>query len=260
MKLNNSEVFSAYAQYYDLLYRDKDYEGEARFVKGLIQKYAPNAKNLLELGCGTGIHAEKLAAAGYSVHGVDLSAEMLKWAEERLRHLPEKEAKMLSFSCGDIRQFHHRDQFDAVISLFHVMSYQVENSDLAAVFNTVKQHLNPKGVFIFDCWYGPAVLSDPPVVRVKRLEDERIEVTRIAEPKMYPNENRVDVHYQVFIKDKSTGGVEILKETHNMRYLFMPEILGLCEGCGFSILEAREWMTDKEPGLDTWGVYFVVGA
>lgn len=254
-------VFGAYAQYYDLLYRDKDYDGEVRFINGLIQKHAPNAKHLLEFGCGTGIHAEKLAVAGYSVHGVDLSAEMLKCAEERIRYFPEVEAKRLSFSCGDIRQFRHgRGHFDAVISLFHVMSYQIENSDLAAVFNTVKQHLNPKGAFIFDCWYGPAVLSDPPVVRVKRLEDERIEIIRIAEPEMYPNENRVDVHYQVFIKDKSTGKVEILEETHKMRYLFMPEILDLCEEFGFSMLGTGEWMTGKLPGLDTWGVYFVVGA
>lgn len=252
-------VFDTYARYYDLLYRDKDYDGEVRFINGLIRKHAQNAKHLLELGCGTGIHAEKLATAGYSVHGVDLSAEMLKCAKERLRYLPEKEAKMLSFSCGDIRQFHHGNRFDAVISLFHVMSYQTSNADLVAVFNTVKQHLNPKGVFIFDCWYGPAVLSDPPVVRVKRLEDERIEITRVAEPEMYPNENRVDVHYQVFIKDKFTGKVEILKETHRMRYLFMPEIIGLCDKFCFSVMEAGEWMTVNSPGVDTWSVYFVVG-
>ncbi len=252
-------VFGSYAQYYDLLYRDKDYDGEARFTNKLIQKYAPNAKHLLELGCGTGIHAEKLAAKGYTVHGIDISAEMLKRAEDRLRYLPKNESEKLSFSCGDIRQFRHRDSFNAVISLFHVMSYQTKNSDLAAVFNAVKQHLHPKGIFIFDCWYGPAVLSDPPVVRVKRLEDKKIEVIRIAEPKMSPNNNRVDVHYQVFVKNKSTGEVEIFEETHRMRYLFMPEIINLCEVFGFFMLDFREWLTNNPPGLDTWGVYFVVG-
>ena len=181
--MNSSEVFGAYAQYYDLLYRDKDYGGEVRFINGLIQKYAPNAKRLLELGCGTGIHAEKLAALDYSVHGVDISMAMLRRAEERLRYLPEEEARTLSFSCGDIRQFHHDDRFDAAISLFHVMSYQTGNEDLKKVFAMVRQHINPKWIFILDCWYGPAVLSDPPVVRVKRLEDKQIEVTRIADLK-----------------------------------------------------------------------------
>lgn len=51
--------------------------------------------------------------------------------------------------------------------------------------------------------------------------------------------------YQVFIQDRSTGKVEILEGTHRAHYLFIPEILGLCEECGFSILDAREWMTGK---------------
>lgn len=250
-------VFNTYASYYDLIYRDKDYDGEVQFVNGLIQKHAPNAKHLLELGCGTGIHAEKLVSSGYSVHGVDFSVEMLKCAEGRLRYLPEEEAKRLSFSCGDIRQFRHGGRFDAVISLFHVMSYQTKNKDLEAVFNTVKQHLKPKGVFIFDCWYGPAVLSDPPVVRVKRLEDERIEITRIAEPEMYPNENRVDVHYQVFIKDKSTERVEILEETHRMRYLFKPEIEQILNLSGLSLLNGQEWLSSNELDFNTWNSCFI---
>lgn len=252
-------VFGKYAQYYDLLYRDKNYDGEVRFIDGLIQKYAPNAKNLLELGCGTGIHAEKLAAEGYSVHGVDLSIEMLKCAEERIRNLPGKEAKRLSFSCGEIRQFHHGRRFDAVISLFHVMSYQTKNSDLTAVCDTVKQHLKPKGIFIFDCWYGPAVLSDPPVVRVKRLEDKKIEITRIAKPEMYPNENRVDVHYQVFIKDKSTERVETLEETHKMRYLFKPEIEQILKLSGLSLLNGQEWLSGNELDFSTWNGCFISG-
>ena len=59
------------------------------------------------------------------------------------------------------------------------------------------------------------------------------------------------MHYQLFIKDKSTGKVNILKETYIMRYLFMPEIIHWCENEGFKLLDVKEWMTDKEPGLDT---------
>ena len=253
-------IFDVYAGYYDLLYRDKDYDGEALFVNGLLRKQAPEAARLLELGCGTGIHAGKLAALGYSVHGIDISRAMLEQAKERLKSLPEEHSRRLSFAYGDIREFHHDGSFDAAISLFHVMSYQTHNDDLTRAFAGVKQHINPKGVFIFDCWYGPAVLNDPPVVRVKRMENNQIEAVRIAEPEILPNENRVNVHYQVFIKNKATGKIEIFKETHKVRYLFMPEIEQLCKAVGFALIDAREWMTDKEPGMDTWGVYFVAGA
>ena len=31
-----AEVFNAYAKYYDLLYKDKDYAAEAAYIDGLI--------------------------------------------------------------------------------------------------------------------------------------------------------------------------------------------------------------------------------
>ncbi len=253
-------VFGNYAHYYDLLYRDKDYVGEAQFLQKLVQTYAPSANSILELGCGTGMHALLLAKAGYRLHGVDFSQEMLQRATERLSQLPVELVSRLEFSPGDVRTVRLDKQFDAVLSLFHVMSYQTTNEDLRAAFATAKAHLKPGGVFIFDCWYGPAVLSDRPTVRVKRLEDEEIAVTRIAEPVIYPNENLVDVNYQVFIRQKNTGAVEELQEVHKMRYLFKPEIEFLCAQSGLEYVESHEWMTNHEPGFNTWGVYFVARA
>ncbi|ARV61251.1 SAM-dependent methyltransferase [Nostocales cyanobacterium HT-58-2] len=251
-------VFGNYAHYYDLLYHDKDYVGEAQFIHRLVQIYAPDAENILELGCGTGNHAVLLAKEGYQIHGVDLSNQMLLKASDRLSQFPTELASRLEFSQGDIRNIKLDKQFDAVIALFHVISYQTINEDLQATFATVKSHLKPGGVFIFDCWYGPAVLSDRPTVRVKRLEDDEISVTRIAEPIMYPNDNLVDVNYQVFIKDKNTGAVEELQETHRMRYLFKPEIDLLLAQIQCKSIECREWMSDRNPGFDTWSVYFTV--
>jgi SAM-dependent methyltransferase len=230
------KVFGNYARYYNLLYRDKDYAGEAQFIHQLIQNHAPNTRSILELGCGTGTHAQLLAKEGYDVHGVDLSAEMLQQASHRVSQLPQELASRLTF---------------------HVFSYQTTNEDLRAAFATVKSHLKPNGVFIFDYWYGPAVLSDRPSTRVKRLEDEEISITRIAEPVMHPNQNLVDVNYQVFIKEKNTGSVEELHETHRMRYLFKPEVDLLFADSQLKLIECREWMTKREPGLDTWGVYCV---
>jgi SAM-dependent methyltransferase len=250
-------VFGAYARYYDLLYSDKDYAAEAQYVHRLIQSYAPGARSILELGCGTGAHAVLLAGEGYRIHGVDLSTDMLERAKIRLADVPPEQASRLEFAQGDIRTVRINGKFDAVISLFDVISYQTTNEDLRAVFATAKAHLKPGGVFIFDCWYGPAVLSDRPTVRSKRVEDEEIAVTRIAEPVMYPNENCVDVNYQLFIKDKASGTVEELRECHRMRYLFSPEIKQLFADMQMEIVAAYKWMTDQEPGLDTWSVCFV---
>jgi SAM-dependent methyltransferase len=251
------QVFENYARYYNLLYRDKDYVMETEFIHQLLQTYAPGAQSILELGCGTGTHALLLVQAGYEVHGVDLSTQMLKLFGDRFSQLPQELVSRLAYSQGDLRTIRLDQQFDAIISLFHVISYQTTNESLESAFATVKAHLKPGGVFIFDCWYGPAVLSDRPTVRVKRLEDEEITITRIAEPLMHPNQNIVDVNYQVFIKDKKTGAVKELQETHPMRYLFKPEIDLLFRDFQLEPIECREWMTNREPGFDTWGIYCV---
>jgi SAM-dependent methyltransferase len=251
------KVFNSYARYYDLIYRDKDYSREAEFVTGLLKKWSPQAKTVLELGCGTGLHAMLLAEQNYAVHGVDMSAEMLERSWARRSHLPEWKQKNLNFSEGDVRTLKMNKTFDVVISLFHVMSYQISNQDLLSSFQVAKAHLNPGGIFLFDCWYGPGVLTDRPTRRIKKLEDDSIRVDRIAEPIVYPNENRVDVNYSVTVTDKLTGNTEEIKETHAMRYLFRPELELFLHQAGLILINSGEWLTGREPAFDTWGAYFV---
>jgi SAM-dependent methyltransferase len=246
-------IFDRYSRYYDLLYRDKNYDAEAAFVDALIRKNVPKAESVLELGCGTGLHAAALAQRGYRVHGIDLSDEMLAQARKR-------KSEKLSFARGDVREFRAGRPFDCVISLFHVVSYQTRNADLKATFATARTHLREGGAFIFDCWYGPAVLTERPAVRVKRMEDEAIRVTRIAEPKMHPNECIVDVGYQIFVEERATRAVEQLAELHRMRYLFRPEIEALAEAAGLELVEGCEWLTGKPLGEGTWSACFVARA
>ncbi|WOD40836.1 class I SAM-dependent methyltransferase [Nodosilinea sp. E11] len=250
-------VFNAYAQYYDLLYQDKDYAQEAAFIHQLLKTHAPAAQHLLELGSGTGRHAEYLAERGYQVTGVERSEEMLARCGDRQAAQSQELAQRLKFLQGDLRQVRLGQTFDGVLSLFHVISYQTSNADLAAAFATVAQHLKPGGMFIFDVWYGPAVLYDQPQVRVKRLQNENLAITRIAEPVLHPNENIVDVNYHILLQPTGTDTCQELRELHRMRYLFKPELELLLGQSGMSLVTYSEWMSDRPASLDTWGVYFV---
>lgn len=254
---NASEVFSDYAPYYDLLYRDKDYKAEAEYVANLIREFNPKAQNILELGSGTGIHASLLARMGFSVHGIERSQEMYT----RSLALSDKQNSKygrLTFTQGDIREIRLDKSFDAVIALFHVISYQTTNKDVLDTFATASHHLKPGGIFIFDIWYGPAVLTQRPEVRIKRMSDEKIEVTRLAEPVLHPSENRVDVNYHIFVRNRSTGAVKELKETHKMRYFFKPEIDIIANQSRFAILHAEEWVTRNPMSQNSWGVCFIL--
>lgn len=249
----NKTIFGRYASYYNLLYKNKDYAGEAAYVNKHIQRHYPGARTVLSLGCGTGNHDFELAKFGYEITGIDMSEEMLTSANSCLSSLPHLSSTgSCSFHRGDIRSIRLNQTFDVVISLFHVMSYQTTNSDLEAAFETASAHLHSEGIFLFDFWYGPSVLTQKPEVRVKRMEDNDIRIVRIAEPVMHVNENVVDVNYTVFIEEKKTGEVEQMRETHNMRYLFLPEIDNVLKGCGFQLKESHAWMTDYSLACDHW--------
>ncbi len=242
-----------YSRYYDLMYQDKDYKKETDYVLELISKDT-SSLTLLDIGCGTGKHAEFFSQMGLSVHGVDYSDDMLDIANERARNGAGK----LSFSKGNAQSFRLEKQFDIVVSLFHVMSYQTDNHSLINTIETVRKHIKPGGIFIFDFWYGPGVLSDKPAVRVKRLQGDDIKVTRIAEPTLYVDKNTVDVNYEVDITDTNTGENVKKYETHKMRYFFDPELEMVLQQFGFSIENKFEWMSREKPSLESWNAVWVV--
>src|SRR5450631_3126554 len=176
-----SAAFTHYAAYYDLLYKDKDYGGESRYVQALLTEYASGAiDSILELGCGTGAHAELLSHMGFHVFGIDLSEIMLEEADARAAKSGLSAAK-LAFAHGDARTFRANRTFDAVVALFHVLSYQTSDHDVRSTVATAASHLRSNGLFIFDFWYGPSVLWQRPGVRVKRYSGNGLDVIRTAE-------------------------------------------------------------------------------
>lgn len=243
--------FGAYASYYNLLYRDKDYQSEVNYLHTLLERFSAKGKRVLNLGCGTGRHDLLFTESGYQTTGVDLSSTMIGIAQEQA-------VENSRFIQGDAREVRLNETFDAVMALFHVMSYQVTNEDLAAVFETASSHLETDGLFIFDCWYGPGVLTDPPVTRIKRMENDDVRITRLAESTQNANQNLVTVNYEILVEEKGTSHFQSIKESHNMRYLFVPEMKLFGENAGFRMEHYESWMTGAVPGLDTWNVVFVM--
>ncbi len=241
------EVFKEYSKYYNLLYKDKDYQKEVDYIISIIKQYNPSAQSILNLGCGTGKHDFFLSQKGYTVTGIDLSETMISEAKKYATNNTN-----LDFSQGDIRTIRLGKKYDVVVSLFHVISYQITNDDLLKAFSTAWEHLAEGGIFIFDYWYGPAVLTDKPEHRVKKLENDEIKVTRTAEPTLYPNENYVDVKYNITIEDKKKSLTKNLEEVHKMRYLFIPELEMALDQSGFKIEASTEWLNNQPLSVLSW--------
>jgi SAM-dependent methyltransferase len=247
--------FNAYSQYYDLLYKDKNYKEEINYVQKLINAYSPGSKNILELGCGTGIHASLLNNKGFNVTGIDKSTEMLSIANVKINNRPENSG--LKFIEGDLTDFRTGNKYEAIISLFHVMSYMQDESALLKAFETAVFHLNNSGVFIFDCWHGPAVISEKPTNRTKYFEDEKIKVTRESSPEWMEDKKSVNVTFNISVFEKQSNKTEFLSEEHLMRYWFELEIRALLQKSGFQIVKAEEWLTGKPLSENSWNACYI---
>lgn len=242
-------VFETYSKYYDLLYKDKNYNAESRYIVNLLKQFKMRGQRILELGSGTGKHATLLSKYGYKIVGIERSAEMVSKA---------KQDKNFKCVIGDITTITLNKKFDAVLSLFHVVSYVTTNKSLQSLFNHTYAHLTKNGLFIFDIWYSPAVIFNQPELRVKKMADKDIEITRIADPEIFENLNEVKINYTIYITDKKTKAISKIEETHIMRHFSIPELTFLANQHGFIVEHAEEFLTKNVPSQNTWGVCFVL--
>jgi SAM-dependent methyltransferase len=240
--------FNLYSKYYNLVYGDKDYTKEVEYVVEKIKQYAPGTQHILEFGSGTGGHGLLLQNKGYKVFGIERSEAMVAEAQK----------KGLSCKVADISNFELPDKYDAVISLFHVVSYLTSNESLIAAFSNANKYLKGDGVFLFDVWYTPAVYEQKALPRIKKIQNEEVAVTRFAEPAIDSNKNIVDVRFTLFAKDLATGETTEFFEDHPMRHFSIPEIELLARLTGFKIIKAEEFLTSNQPSTDTWGVCFIL--
>ncbi len=247
--MKSETPFGAYASFYDALYREKDYAGECDVLEQIFRRFAVSpVRRVLDLGCGTGGHAVILASRGYSVTSVDRSACMLAIAQDKSHGL----GLNIRFEEGDVCSWRGNETWDAVISMFAVLSYQVSNEDVSAAIATARKHLNLGGLFIFDVWFGPGVLTDPPGDRVKEARDGDHDIIRCASSTLDVLHQTVHVHYSLICID-SSGKVERVRETHPMRFFFPNELDLLFKGGGFRLLHLSPFsQIEQDVDQHTW--------
>ncbi len=250
------EQFGDYAYYYNAFYGDKDYSKEANDVDTILKQRNSLIKNIIIFGCGTGNHDFELIKRGYNCHGVDISSQMIEVAKRRA----EEQNLKIEYEVADIRDYDPGNKYDAVISLFHVMSYQTGNDDIKNAFRSARKALDTGGVFLFDAWYGPGVLSDPPEVRIKEVDDKKNRLIRLCRPEISDKTSIVNVNYEVLVIDKETGKTGKIQETHRMRYFFYKEIEEYLYECGFKLIDNMDCKTLGKTDFSSWTCYFLAEA
>jgi SAM-dependent methyltransferase len=132
-------------EFYALTYDDSvpDWPGEIDFYREMAAGVKSNGGTVLEIACGTGRAAIRLAQDGVKVVGLDLSPEMLAVAKQKSVKL-----QTMRWVEGDMRSFELGEAFGLVLIPGHAFQNLNTPQDQVACLECIKRHLAPGGVLV----------------------------------------------------------------------------------------------------------------
>ena len=147
-------MFSESAELYDAIYFTfKDYAAESALIATQIRDRLPAARSILDVACGTGEHARRLAAAhGFEVDGIDLNPDFVRIASEKNPRGRFTVADMVDFDLGR--------RYDAVTCMFSSIAYVCTLPRVEQTLRCFARHLTDEGIILVEPWFPPGALTD----------------------------------------------------------------------------------------------------
>jgi ubiquinone/menaquinone biosynthesis C-methylase UbiE len=257
MKDEQPPFQESYAEYYDIMYGDKDYDRECDYLESLFVKYGRKPLTLLDVACGTGGHALILARRGYRVTGIDSSRAMLKRAVSKAA---EHRVNGVSFLNMDMRSISLDDTYDSAISMFSAVNYLLSLKDLSEMLRGVRKCLSEGALFIFDFWNGLAVLNLRPEQRVKFVQRGEVKLVRTVKPALSAVEQLVEDQFTLLVL-RNDRLVQTFEEKHLLRFHFPSEVGYVASEAGFRPITFLPFMGLSEQVTDRdWNIVAVLQA
>ena len=167
----------------------------------------------------------------------------------------QKKKKNFTFQYGDICNIKLRRKYDIILSLFHVLSYQISETNINNFFKNARHHLKTNGLFGFDFWYTRAVKFQKPKTRFIEVKKKGFRIIKLAEPLKDYFKNTFNINYTVILKNLRNNSVNIIKENHKIRHFSLHALKKLCKKYKFEFLHTSELISNNRPCKNTWGVF-----
>lgn len=240
--MESNEQFDAYAAFYDLLYKDKNYKAESEYIDTLIDKFLNRKKQniaLLDLACGTGRHLQELYRKGYaSLSGSDISKSMIDIAKA---NAAKGNVNIDFYNYSFQTSNNIKKKVDVVISMFSAVNYITSYEDQCLTLKNVYSLLNNDGLFIFDFWNGNSVTKNYSPTKVLRKKEGNSEIMRISETKLDLINQDATVKFTCMYS-KDNLKVSEFEEIHRLHYYYFSEMKNLLTAHRFEILHTSPFM------------------
>ncbi|GAF06979.1 Methyltransferase [Paenibacillus pini JCM 16418] len=196
---------------------DMPYPDWLRFARQAWEKHGM-PKSVVELGCGTGSITIPLVNSGFEVTGIDLSADMLSVARNKMEATPQGNRLFREGSIRwlqqDMREWVLHEPVDAVISFCDCMSYLLEEKDIISTLVRTYEGLKPGGIFLFDVHHPNTIIrydEEQPFVW-----DEK-SVSYIWTCDLDAARCEIEHHLSIFVKEEQGNLYQRFEEVHVQR-------------------------------------------
>lgn len=222
MTYNNNKPFTLSAKLYNDLYtKDRDYYAQSEVVSEWIKSKNPQAKKLLDIACGTGLHLNYLKDE-YNVAGLDINTEMIQLAKDQNPDIP--------IYKGDMRTFKLHRKFDVIICLFSSITHCETINGLNQTLCNLYDHLNENGICIIEPFITPDKWVDGKIgIRTYESENKKISMIDIAK--------RIGsvVNREIAYTYAHGNSIEQFKECYSFPIFSEQQYINSFESAGFNV-------------------------
>lgn len=243
------ESYKELAQIYDeLIYEDINYEEISEYVMKKCYELNINLDSYCDLGCGTANLSLHIAKNFKNNYLVDLSEDMLREAQEKLR----KERIKAKCILQDMSELELNHKFDLITCALDGTNYILEDEELENYFKSVYNHLKDNGIFIFD------VNS---FYKLKEVLGNNI-YTYNSEDVFYVWENIFEddiVEMNLTFFKKNGELYERFEETHEERAYKESYLEKIITEVGFKILNKYDGYSNENVKAETERIVYIIG-